>query len=100
MSESIASLSATTDSTYGHGQSSMTSADVPQTNPIDPDLAQIDGLTDLRLIIEDGPADGIPIYKTVDARTGEVVHEWLREQVLRMREAKTYVAGQLIKTRA
>src|SRR5580700_4389199 len=98
MSENIASLSATTDSTYGQGQSPMPSADAPQTNPIDPDLTEIDGV-DLRLIIEDGPADGAPTYKTVDGRTGEVVHEWLREQVLRMREAKTYVAGQLIKTR-
>ena len=97
MNESITSLGAATDATYGHGQSPMTPAETPE--PTLSEAASFDE-DDLRLIIEDGSADGPPIYKTVDGRTGVVVHEWHREQVLRMREAKTYVAGQLIKARA
>jgi flagellar protein FlaG len=54
---------------------------------------------DLRLVIEDDQAAGCFVYKTVDWRTGEVVAQIPREQILRMREAPAYLAGDVIKTR-
>lgn len=54
---------------------------------------------DLRLVIEEGQA-GSFVYKTVDRRTGEVVLQLPREEVLRMRDAEAYVAGAVIATQA
>ena len=53
---------------------------------------------DLRLVIEED--QGMYVYKTVDRRTGEVVLQLPREQVVKMREARNYRAGALIKTKA
>lgn len=55
---------------------------------------------DLRLVIEDDQEAGCFVYKTVDWRTGEVVQQLPREQVVKMREAANYVAGDVIKSRA
>ena len=55
---------------------------------------------DLRLVIEEDKAAGTLVYKTVDWRTGEVVQQLPREQVLRLREAQNYSAGQLLATQA
>ena len=54
---------------------------------------------DLRLVIEEGRA-GSFVYKTIDRRTGEVVLQLPREEVLRMRDAEAYVAGTVIATQA
>ena len=54
---------------------------------------------DLRLVLEEGQA-GSFVYKTVDRRTGEVVLQLPREEVLRMRDAEAYVAGAVIATQA
>ena len=61
--------------------------------PTPPDTA------DLRLVIEDDQAAGCFVYKTVDWRTGEVVQQIPREQILRMREETAYLAGDVIKTK-
>jgi len=98
MNESIASLGSATDSTYGHGQPSHTPAEVADPSPDELGGLESADSTDLRLIIEGSDADGALVYKTVDGRTGEVVRAWRREQVLNMRDATTYVAGQVIKT--
>jgi len=55
---------------------------------------------DLRLVIEDDQAAGCFVYKTVDWRTGEVVAQIPREQVLRMREDQAYLSGAVIRTEA
>lgn len=55
---------------------------------------------DLRLVIEDRGPNGGFVYKTIDRRTGEVVQQLPREEVLRMREAAGYEAGAVIATRA
>ncbi len=55
---------------------------------------------DLRLVIEDDQAAGCFVYKTVDWRTGAVVQQLPREQLLKLREADAYLAGDVIKTRA
>lgn len=53
---------------------------------------------DLRLVIEEG--GGSYVYKTIDRRTGEVVAQFPREEVLRMREAGAYEAGAVISAKA
>ena len=63
--------------------------------PVPPPSAE----PDLRLVIEEGRAGGF-VYKTIDRRTGEVVQQLPREEVLRMRDAEAYVAGAVIATQA
>jgi flagellar protein FlaG len=55
---------------------------------------------DLRLIIEETNITGSYIYKTVDRRTGEVVSQFPREQIIRMRDQVDYAAGSVIRTKA
>lgn len=59
--------------------------------PVEPDQA------DLRLIIEED-ANGAFVYKTIDRRTGEVLVQLPREQLLRRREEADYAAGEVIRT--
>ena len=53
---------------------------------------------DLRLVIEEDATSGSFVYKTIDRRTGEVVLQLPREDVLKLREADAYSAGDVIKT--
>lgn len=54
---------------------------------------------DVRLIIEDGQADGDFVYTTVDHRTGAVIRQLPREGLLKLGETPDYAAGALIKAR-
>lgn len=51
---------------------------------------------DLRLVIEEDPVSGSYIYKTLDRKTGEVVQQLPREDVLRLRDTPVYVPGQVV----
>jgi flagellar protein FlaG len=90
---------ATPDSTYGgspHSSPEGSGAPAPSAEPAEgetPDPA------DLRLLIEDDQAAGSYVYKTVDRRTGKVVQQLPREQILRLREASDYTAGAVIKAK-
>jgi flagellar protein FlaG len=53
---------------------------------------------DLRLVIEESA--GSYIYKTVNRRTGEILAQYPREELVKMHEAEAYAAGQVIKTKA
>ncbi len=55
---------------------------------------------DLRLIIEEAPDHGAYVYKTVDRRTGEVVSQIPREEVLKLREDPDYEVGDVVSARA
>jgi flagellar protein FlaG len=55
---------------------------------------------DLRLVIEEDQESGGFIYKTIDRRTGEVVLQLPRTDVLRMREDRRYSAGSVIRATA
>lgn len=57
-------------------------------------------LVDLRLVIEENAATGTFIYKTIDRRTGEVVSQLPREDVLKMQQSDGYEAGAVVKTQA
>jgi flagellar protein FlaG len=98
MNTSVAISATTADP--GVGQSSSASAQILSPAAIAQDQAAMPNPADLRLVIEEDKAAGTLVYKTVDWRTGEVVQQLPREQVLRLREAQNYSAGQLLATRA
>ena len=54
---------------------------------------------DLRLVIEEDKASGSYIYKTVDIRTGHVVQQVPREEVLRLRDTSDYAPGAVVNAR-
>ncbi|MFN3859148.1 MAG: flagellar protein FlaG [Caulobacter sp.] len=54
---------------------------------------------DLRLVIEEDEATGSFVYKTLDRRTGEVVKQLPREDVLKLKSAEDYAPGQVVDTR-
>jgi flagellar protein FlaG len=55
---------------------------------------------DLRLVIEGGETLGSFVYKTIDARTGQVVRQMPREELLGLGERADYHAGDVINARA
>jgi flagellar protein FlaG len=50
---------------------------------------------DLRLVIEQDSASGAYVYKTVDRRTGDVLQQFPREDVLRFKQAEHYDPGEV-----
>ncbi len=50
---------------------------------------------DLRLVIEQDPVSGSYVYKTVDRRTGDVLQQFPREDVLRFKQAEHYDPGEV-----
>lgn len=50
---------------------------------------------DLRLVIEEDPSSGTYVYKTVDRRTGDVLQQFPREDVLRFKQAEHYGPGEV-----
>ena len=55
---------------------------------------------DLRLIIEEDEKTGAFVYKTMDSRTGQIIQQFPREEMLRLQQDQEYVAGVLVNTRA
>ncbi len=50
---------------------------------------------DLRLVIEEDPTSGTYVYKTVDRRTGDVLQQFPRDEVLRFKQAENYGPGEV-----
>jgi len=96
MQSKVAPFAATPDPTFGRH--------TPTPNPDHGAAAEAPAPTtdqaDLRLIIEEDQASGTYVYKTVNRRTGEVILQLPREEVLKMREETEYVAGVVIRTKA
>ena len=55
---------------------------------------------DMRLVIEEDQASGSYVYKTVNRLTGEVVQQFPRAEILRLRQELQYAAGAVISTKA
>ena len=55
---------------------------------------------DLRLVIEEDEATGVIVYKTLDRRTGEVVQQLPREEVLRLRDEPGYTPGDIVDSKS
>jgi flagellar protein FlaG len=100
MSSNVSSITAATVSGSAIGQQPAPSSDGAVGVSADPGQPTPTNPADLRLIIEDDKAAGTFVYKTVDRATGAVVQQYPREQIIRLREAENYAAGQVIKTRA
>ena len=71
----------------------------PAPAPHEPRLHNGDPI-DYRLVIEEDEASGSFVYKTLDRRTGEVVNQFPREQMLKMAQDIDYEAGAVITTKA
>lgn len=55
---------------------------------------------DLRLIIEEDEQSGAIVYKTLDRRTGEVVRQLPREEVLRLKDDPGYDPGDIVNAKS
>jgi flagellar protein FlaG len=55
---------------------------------------------DMRLVIEEDQASGSFVYKTINRLTGEVVQQFPRAEILKLRLELQYAAGSVIKTEA
>jgi len=97
MSNKVAPFAATPDPTYGRPGPSPGHAP-GAAGEVQPGLASEED--DLRLVIEEDQASGTFVYKTVNRRTGEVVQQLPQEEVLRLRDAAAYHAGEVIRTKA
>jgi len=96
---SVSGAGSATDSTYGGGAHPQ-----PEGSSANPGVSgaassEAPDPADLRLIIEDDLVAGSFVYKTVDRRTGKVVQQLPREQILALREAADYTAGAVIKAK-
>ena len=95
MENKVAILAAAPDPTYGQSpqaqrpDSGVSVRPAPGPNP-----------ADLRLVIEEDQASGSYVYKQVNRITGEVLMQFPRDDVLKMREQLDYEAGTVIRTRA
>lgn len=67
-------------------------ASAPQEKPSVTDSPQPG---DLRLVIEQDPTTGTFVYKTVDRRTGDILQQFPREDVLRFKQAEHYDPGEV-----
>jgi flagellar protein FlaG len=95
MQSKVAPFAATPDPT--HGRTPQPSA---PDRPAPGETVEPVEEADLRLVIEEDEASGTYVYKTVNRRTGEVVQQLPREQVLRLRDDADYLAGGVIRTKA
>jgi len=96
MDNKVATVAATPDPTLGQ----KPAAPRPQKGTYADRAAQSQDPVDLRLVIEEDKASGTYIYKTIDRRTGEVVQQLPRDQVLKLRDALAYEAGAVVRTKA
>jgi flagellar protein FlaG len=97
MENKVAKISAAPDPTFSHPAPQPPPA--VDTGSIQSRIAQgaLDQ-ADLRLVIEEQA--GSYVYKTVDRRTGEVVAQYPREDILKLREESDYAAGDVINAKA
>jgi flagellar protein FlaG len=95
MESKVAAFAATPDPTFGQ-QKPVVSPDTGAPDRTAPTPDQVE----LRLVIEKDPTSGSYVYKTIDRRTGEVLQQLPREELLRLREEAAYAAGDVIRTQA
>ncbi|WP_372786387.1 flagellar protein FlaG [Phenylobacterium sp.] len=96
MDSKVATVAATPDPTLGQ----KPAASRPDTGNPAENVAQGPDPVDMRLVIEEDKAAGSYVYKTVDRRTGKVLQQLPRDQLLRLREALDYEAGDIVRAKA
>jgi flagellar protein FlaG len=97
MENKVAKLSATPDPTFSQPAPQLPPA--ADTGSVQSRIAQgaLDQ-ADLRLVIEEQA--GTYVYKTIDRRTGDVVAQYPREDILKLREEIDYASGDVISAKA
>lgn len=97
MENKVAKLSATPDQAFS--QPALQPPPAADTGSVQSRIAQgaLDQ-ADLRLVIEEQA--GSFVYKTVDRRTGEIVAQYPREDILKLHEETEYAAGDVINAKA
>jgi flagellar protein FlaG len=95
MQNKVAPVAVSSDSAYGRQTAGGASASAAKSDGVAPKED-----VDLRLIIEEDLAAASYVYKTINSRTGEVIQQYPREEVLRIREDANYHAGGVISTKA
>jgi len=96
MQNKVATVAATPDPTFGQ----RPAAAAPEMGTSTEPAVQGPDPVDMRLVIEEDKASGTYVYKTVNRRTGEVVQQLPREQILKLRDALTYEAGSIVRAKA
>jgi flagellar protein FlaG len=96
MESKVAIVAATPDPTFGQ----KPPAPRPDTGTSTGAAAQGQDPVDTRLVIEEDKASGSYVYKTVDRRTGKVIQQLPRDELLKLREALTYEAGDVVRAKA
>lgn len=79
---------------------SQVSAGEPPAKASEPPVALGPDPVDLRLVIEDDQASGSYIYKTINRVTGEILQQFPRAEILKLREGLNYAAGSVVNTEA
>lgn len=92
--ERISSVATTLNQPIADGGNSVSAS------PANRNAHQLDASADYRLVIEQDGTTGGFVYKTLNRATGEVVNQFPREEVLRLRASPGYAAGQVIQTKA
>ena len=98
MDNKVAAFAATPDPTLGQRPAAPRPAKGAAANNVA--TAQGPDPADMRLVIEEDKASGSYIYKTIDSRTGEVLQQLPRDQVLKLRDEVAYEAGDMVRTKA
>lgn len=96
MKNQVAPFAATPDPTFGRRPATAKSK---KRTAAEPDKTAPQA-ADLRLLIEEDPISGDMIYRTVDRRTGHVVQELGREEILKLSGDEDYAAGGVIRAKA
>src|SRR5579871_1875450 len=100
MTGNVTSPNGVPDPTYGSAPSATPHPPTPLPAAADTSQAAVTPSSDLRLVIEDDQKAGCFVYKTIDWRTGEVVQQIPREQIVKLREDENYSAGAVFSTSA
>jgi len=79
---------------------SVTAASAPPAKASEPPVPVGPDQFDMRLVIEHDQASGSYVYKTIDRRTGEVLQQLPRAEVLKLHQGQQYAAGTVIQTKA
>jgi flagellar protein FlaG len=96
MESKVAALAATPDPTFGQ----TPAAPRPDIGASASAAAKGPDPVDMRLVIEEDKASGSYVYKTVNRRTGEVIQQLPRDELLKLRAALNYEAGDVVRAKA
>ena len=75
-------------------------ASAPPAKASEPQVPAGPDPVDLRLVIEEDQASGLYVYKTINRRTGEVLQQFPRADILKLQTERQYTTGSVISTEA